>query len=156
MDSPEATRNAAYLAGLLAETTRQKDKSNANPYCNDESVKAIAEAAVLGAQSEAFSQVVSNGHVGRWAKLVATKDNLAGCAARCAKSLANRNESVEIAKAIVHALPMGEDVDEGEVVAEVLKAFVVDEPSADEALRMDAARRIELAIAAKSAAKKKE
>ena len=38
------------------------------------------------------------------------------------------NESVEIAKAIVHALPMGEDVDEGEVVAEVLKAFVVDEP----------------------------
>ena len=154
MDSPEATRNAAYLAGLLAETTRQKDKSNANPYCNDESVKAIAEAAVLGAQSEAF--VVSNGHVGRWAKLVATKDNLAGCAARCAKSLANRSESVEIAKAIVHALPMGEDVDEGEVVAEVLKAFVVDEPSADEALRMDAARRIELAIAAKAAAKKKE
>ena len=154
MDSPEATRNAAYLAGLLAETTRQKDKSNANPYCNDESVKAIAEAAVLGAQSEAF--VVSNGHVGRWAKLVATKDNLAGCAARCAKSLANRSESVEIAKAIVQALPMGEDVDEGEVVAEVLKAFVVDEPSADEALRMDAARRIELAIAAKAAAKKKE
>jgi hypothetical protein len=51
---------------------------------------------------------------------------------------------------------MGEDVDEGEVVAEVLKAFVVDEPSADEALRMDAARRIELAIAAKAAAKKKE
>ena len=99
--------------------------------------------------------MVSNGHVGRWAKLVATKDNLAGCAARCAKSLANRSESVEIAKAIVHALPMGEDVDEGEVVAEVLKAFVVDEPSADEALRMDA-RRIELAIAAKAAAKKKE
>ena len=105
-----------------------KDKSNANPYCNDESVKAIAEAAVPGAQSEAF--VVSSDRVGRWAKLVATKDNLAGCAARCAKSLANRSESVEIAKAIVHALPMGEDVDEGEVVAEVLKAFVVDEPSA--------------------------
>ena len=156
MDSPEATRNAAYLAGLLVETARQKDKSNANPYCTDDSVKAIAEAAVLGAQSEVF--VVANGHVGRWAKLVATKDNLAGCAARCAKSLANRNESVEIAKAIVHALPMGEDVDEGEVVVEVLKTFVVDEPAVDEAIRMDAARRIELAVAAKAKhdAKKKD
>ena len=81
--------------------------------------KAVRKPPRASAQSEAF--VVSNGHVGRWAKLVATKDNLAGCAARCAKSLANRSESVEIAKAIVHALPMGEDVDEGEVVAEVLK-----------------------------------
>ena len=141
MDSPDSDEGTRHTSPVFSwKTARQKDKSNANPYCTDDSVKAIAEAAVLGAQSEVF--VVANSHVGRWAKLVATKDNLAGCAARCAKSLANRNESVEIAKAIVHALPMGEDVDEGEVVVEVLKTFVVDEQAVDEAIRMDAARRI--------------
>lgn len=164
MSSPEATRNAAYLAGLLVETARQKDKSNANPYCNDETVKAIAEAAVVGAQSEAF--VITHDHVGRWAKLMATRDNLAGCAARCAKSLLNRNESREIAKAILHALPMGEDVDEGEVVVDVVKAFILDDDpinsgssssnACDEVVRMDAVRRIELHAAAMKAKKEKD
>ena len=160
MSSPEATRNAAYLAGLLVETARREDKSNANPYCDDETVKAIAEAAVVGAQSDAF--VITHDHVGRWAKLMATRDNLAGCAARCAKSLLNRNESREIAKAILHAVPMGEDVDEGEVVVDVVKAFILsdDDPinsgnssntACDEVLRMDAVRRVELHAAAMKA-----
>ena len=126
MSSPEATRNAAYLAGLLVETARREDKSNANPYCDDETVKAIAEAAVVGAQSDAF--VITHDHLGRWAKLMATRDNLAGCAARCAKSLLNRNERREIAKRrslhVTHGL---EDVDEGEVVVDVVKAFILED-----------------------------
>jgi importin-4 len=146
LNTPEATRNASYLAGLLVEISRQKDKSNANPYCNDDMVKAIAEAAVVGSQSDAF--IITSNHVGRWAKLLATKDNLAGCAARCAKSLANASESIEIAKAIVHALPMGEDMDESEIVAEVLKTYIVNEMSVDAGIRADAAQRIELAATA--------
>ena len=109
-------------------------------------VKAIAEAAVVGSQSDAF--IITSNHVGRWAKLLATKDNLAGCAARCAKSLANASESIEIAKAIVHALPMGEDMDESEIVAEVLKTYIVNEMSVDAGIRADAAQRIELAAIA--------
>jgi len=107
--------------------------------------------------------VITHDHVGRWAKLMATRDNLAGCAARCAKSLLNRNESREIAKAILHAIPMGEDVDEGEVVVDVVKAFILDNDpinsggssnnACDEVLRMDAVRRIELHAAAMKAKK---
>ena len=80
------------------------------------------------------------------------------------RSLLNRNESLEIAKAILHAVPMGEDVDEGEVVVDVVKAFILndDDPihsgnssntACDEVLRMDAVRRVELHAAAMKAKK---
>jgi len=59
---------------------------------------------------------------------------------------------------------MGEDVDEGEVVVDVVKAFILsDDPiksddssnsACDEVLRMDALRRVELHAAAMKAKKK--